>query len=114
MSLLAAVRAELDRMAACGETAAYGDLARRLAVPGPGSIARLTEALEQVMAEDAAAGLPLRAALCTGRMRGGLPAPGFFAAARRLGCHEGPDEGPHAEAFVMAQRRELFARAHGL
>lgn len=105
MSPLAAA---LEDLAARQETLGYGALARQLAIPGPGSINRLTEALEAMMAEDAAAGRPLRAALCEGRLAGGLPAPGFFAAARALGLYDGADAGPEAEAFVSAQRRALF------
>ncbi|NUB43522.1 hypothetical protein GEU84_003925 [Fertoebacter nigrum] len=86
----------------------YGALALALAVPGPGSIARLTAALEDLMAEDAAAGRPFRAALCAGRLAGGLPAPGFFAAARALGRYAGPDQGPEAAAFAHAERAALF------
>lgn len=100
--------AALEDLAARRETLSYGALARQLAIPGPGSINRLTAALEAMMAEDAAAGRPLRAALCEGRLAGGLPAPGFFATARALGLYDGADAGPEAEAFVSAQRRALF------
>lgn len=100
----------LDDLAARGETVAYGALARALAVPGPGSIARLTAALEATMAEDAAAGRPFRAALCAGRLAGGLPAPGFFDTARHLGRYAGPDQGAEAAAFAHAQRVALFNR----
>jgi hypothetical protein len=65
--------------------------------------------LEALMAEDAAAGRPFRAALCEGKLRGGLPAPGFFEAAQRLGRFSGPFDGPEAEAFVACERRALFA-----
>ena len=113
MTLLAALAAELAGLARRGETVGYGVLARRLAVPGPGSIAALTAALEVLMAEDAAAGRPFRAALCEGRLRGGLPAPGFFAAARRLGRYCGPVDGPEADAFVAGERAAVFAEATG-
>lgn len=110
MTLPAALAAELAGLARRRETISYGALARRLAVPGPGSIHRLTGALEVLMAEDAAAGRPFRAALCEGKLRGGLPAPGFFEAARRLGRFSGPLDGPQAEAFVADERGALFAR----
>ncbi|MDT8855404.1 hypothetical protein RNZ50_10350 [Paracoccaceae bacterium Fryx2] len=96
--------AALADLAARRQTMTYGALARALAIPGPGSIARLTAALEATMAEDALAGRPFRAALCAGRLAGGLPAPGFFAAAARLGRDPGPDP----SAFVAAQRAALF------
>ena len=110
MTLLAALAAELARLARRRETISYGALARRLAIPGPGSIATLTRALEALMVDDAAAGRPFRAALCEGKLRGGLPAPGFFEAAQRLGRFSGPFDGPEAEAFVVSERLALFAR----
>jgi hypothetical protein len=110
VTLLAALAAELADLARRRETISYGALARRLAIAGPGSIHRLTGALEALMAEDAAADRPFRAALCEGKLRGGRPAPGFFEAARRLGRFSGPLDGPEAEAFVADERGALFAR----
>jgi alkylated DNA nucleotide flippase Atl1 len=46
----------LAGLASRGEVMAYGDLARALALPNPGSIAQLTSALEAMMAKDMAAG----------------------------------------------------------
>ncbi len=111
MSLREAVARELDRLAAEGGTISYGALARLLDIPGPGRIARLAASLEDLMAEDAAATHPLRAALCEGRLAGGMPAPGFFAAAARLGRYDGPSVGPDAMAFVAAERAALWAAA---
>jgi hypothetical protein len=91
------------------ETIGYGALARRLAIPGPGSIHRLTDALEALMAEDAQAGRPFRAALCEGKLSGGLPAPGFFEVAQRLGRFSASVDSPEAEAFVASERAALFA-----
>ncbi len=59
------------------------------------------------MAADAEAGRPLRAAVCAGRLLGGLPAPGFFAAAARLGRYSGPTGGPEALAFIEVERATL-------
>ena len=74
----------LARLAALNETTTYGALARDLGLQGPATIARLTSALEQLMTEDAAQNLPLRAALLC--QRGStLPAPGFFDMAAALG-----------------------------
>jgi hypothetical protein len=109
VTLLAALAAALADLAKCRETIGYGALARRLAIPGPGSIQRLTEALEVLMEEDAQAGSPFRAVLCEGKLRSGLPAPGFFEAAQRLGRFSGPLDGPEAEAFVAGERAALFA-----
>ncbi|MGB8811982.1 MAG: hypothetical protein WCC57_02250 [Paracoccaceae bacterium] len=92
----------------------YGELARQLAVPSPGSIAKLTEALEALMVQDAQAGRPFRAALCFGRLKDGLPAAGFFLKAQELGRYDGPVEGPQAVAYVAAERAAIFKlRAEG-
>jgi hypothetical protein len=96
----------LDALARQGQVMAYGDLARALALPGPGSIARLTEALEALMAEDVDAGHPLRAALCRAKT-GDMPATGFFEAAARLGRYDGTDP----VEFVATERAALFKAA---
>lgn len=61
------------------------------------------------MAQDAAAGRPFLAALPAARLGGGLPAAGFFAAARALGRYDGPEAGPEAEAFHAAELARLRA-----
>ncbi len=94
--------AALARLAVEGRTTTYGALAAALGLGGPGRIARLTAALEETMAQDAAARRPFRAALVAGRLSGGLPAAGFFAAAARLGR---PAADP--AAFVAAERAAL-------
>ncbi len=88
----------------------YGALARDLDVKGPGAIAKVTSALEALMQVDMAAGQPFIAALCEGKLSGGLPAPGFFQIAAKLGRYRGPATGAEAAAFVMEQRR-LLGRA---
>ena len=75
------LEARLAELAAWGETLTYGALARELGW----RMAELTAALEALMEEDARRGLPLRAALCQGRLADGLPAPGFFQKAAELG-----------------------------
>ncbi|MDG1280166.1 MAG: hypothetical protein P8O10_02570 [Pseudorhodobacter sp.] len=97
----------LAAQARAGRTISYGDLARQLAIPGPGAIAKLTAALEALMAEDAAANQPLRAALCHSRLGNGQPAPGFFDMARHLGRFDGTDPA----GFVAAERASLFKAA---
>ena len=101
------LEARLAELAALQQTISYGALARDLVVPGPGAIAKLTQALEMLMEIDAAAGLPLRAALCAGRLAQGLPAVGFFEKALSLGY----DLGDNPEAFVQQQRQALWAKA---
>lgn len=97
--------ARLALLAAQQQTITYGALAKELAIPGPGAIARLTAALESLMDEDAALGQPLRAALCEARLANGTPAAGFFEKAAALGRYRGDDPA----AFVVAERQALFA-----
>jgi hypothetical protein len=97
--------ARLAQLAAQSQTVTYGALARDLALPGPGAIAKLTTALEALMEEDAALGLPFRAVLCEGRLAHSLPAQGFFDKARALGRDATDD--PHT--FVAMERQRLFA-----
>lgn len=96
----------LAGLASRGEVMAYGELARTLALPGPGSILQLTTALEALMVEDARAGQPFRAALCRTKT-GILPAKGFFETAAWLGRFDGQDP----SAFVTAERAALFNAA---
>jgi hypothetical protein len=102
----AELRAALRPVAALGVTLTYAQAAEALALDGPGRIARVTAALERLMAEDAAAGAPFLAALVVGRRRGGLPAPGFFEAAARLGRLP---PGADPAAFHAAEARAAAA-----
>lgn len=88
----------------------YGALARELNVPGPGAIARVTAALDAMMKDDMAAGEPFIAAMCEGKLSGGMPALGFFQMAATLGRYRGPPTGPDAAAFV-AQERALLKKS---
>lgn len=88
----------LNEQARRGQTVTYAQAARDLGLQPPQTIHRLTHALEAVMARDAAAGEPLRAALVVSRTAP-RPKPGFFDQARALGRYQGPSEGPSAERF---------------
>ncbi|MFC3179798.1 hypothetical protein [Cypionkella sinensis] len=98
--------ARLALLAAQNQTISYGALARDLGIPGPGAIAKLTAALEVLMEEDAALGLPLRAALCAARLANGMPAQGFFSKAQALGRFADTDP----QEFVITERERLCAR----
>jgi len=91
-----------------GQTISYGALARQLGIPGPGSIAKLTAALEALMVEDTKQGRPLRAALCHTKLSGDLPGQGFFDTAQALGRFDGTDPAN----FVQTERSRLFAAPH--
>jgi hypothetical protein len=90
-------------------TITYQGLARALGLKPPHTIHRVIQALELTMREDAAAGRPFIAARVISRTRGGLPAPGFFNLATRLGRHDGDESGAAARAFHVAQLRSLLA-----
>jgi Fe-S cluster biogenesis protein NfuA len=103
--LPARVRSHLETLPSDQSPISYGALARALGLWMPGSIARITAALETTMRDDAAAGRPFIAARAVGRGRDGLPGTGFFDLARALG--RGPRDGEsepdfHARALQLA------------
>ncbi len=101
--LVPRLSARLAALAAEGHTSTYGALAADLAIPGPGSIAKLTAALETLMDIDAAANRPLRAALVTAR-GSSLPAPGFFQKAASLGFDASSPEALHTHHLARLFR----------
>jgi hypothetical protein len=99
------LRTRLMAVAAAGGTVGYGILARDYGV----RVSVLTDALEALMAEDVAAGRPLLAVVCEGRLSGGMPARGFFEAASRLGRDVSDPVG-----FATLERAALVAAAGAL
>ena len=96
MSLL---EAHLAALAVTGRTVTYGALARDLGL----RIGELAAGLEALMEQDVAAGQPLRAALCEGKLSQGLPAQGFFLKCIALGLDVGDPS-----TFVAFHRQQLF------
>ena len=94
------LEARLNALAASHETVRYGVLARELGL----RMGALTYALEALMAADAAAGRPLRAVLCEARLGSGMPAPGFFQCAERLGR-----DTSDPVSMVNAERAALYS-----
>lgn len=92
----------LAALAAAGQTITYGALAREMGW----RMGELTAALEAGMRADHAQGRPYAAAVCEGRIGGGLPAKGFFDLLAELGVEVGDPR-----AFVLAQRRALQTAA---
>lgn len=88
----------LAALGAAGHTVTYGALARELGW----RMGELTAALEELMAADHAAGQPLRAAVCAGRLNNGIPAEGFFIKALALDL-----DVSDRMAFVFGQRAAL-------
>ena len=113
MQTHARLRAFLENRAKHRTTITYQELAKSLQILPPHSIHQVTEALECLMEEDAAAKCPLIAALAISRARGGLPASGFFDCARRLGRFAGDPDGEDAGTFHAAELKAVFARWGG-
>lgn len=86
----------------------YRDLVGRLGLMPPQTIHRVAGLLEKLMEEDAEAGRPLLAVLCVGRLRHGLPAPGFFMTVEALGLFAGAPEGPVARDFHVRELARVF------
>ena len=97
------VRTHLCRIDGQATPITYQTLAKALGLSPPNTIHQLTVALESLIEEDAAAARPLIAALVVSKTRGGLPAPGFFDCARRVGRFDGDPSGPEGSAFYAAE-----------
>jgi hypothetical protein len=109
----ARVRAFLENAAKRQVPITYQELAKALQILPPRSINQVTEAVERLMEEDAAADRPFIAALAISKARGGLPAPGFFECARRLDRFAGDPDGQDAWSFHAAELNAVFARWGG-
>jgi hypothetical protein len=105
----ARARAFLESVAKRRILISYQELANALQILPPHSIHRVTETLERLMEEDAAADRPFIAALAISKARGGLPRAGFFDCARRLGRFAGDPDGPDARTFHAAELNAAFA-----
>ena len=104
------MRAFLENAAKRRVPITYQELAKAVQILPPRSINQVTEAVERLMEEDAAADRPFIAALAISKARGGLPAPGFFERARRLGRFAGDPDGPEAWSLHAAELNSVFAR----
>jgi hypothetical protein len=81
----------------------YQEVAKSLGLTPPNTIHPVAEALEHLMTEDAATDRPFIAAIVISKARGGLPAPGFFDCAARLGRFDGDAAGAEARVFHAAE-----------
>lgn len=81
------LRHYLVQVARQGQTVTYRQACEALGLSPPGMIQALARLLEDSMRDDAAADRPFLAVLVVSqsRERRGMPAPGFFDEARRLG-----------------------------
>lgn len=88
---LARLRAVLEQARLERRTVTYLQAADAVGIEPPQRIHKLSRLVEILLKEDVEAGMPPLAALVVSRIRGGLPAPGFFDRAARLGIFEGVD-----------------------
>ena len=95
------VRAYLVARAPNQAPVTYGALARALGLWAPGSVRKITRALETTMREDAAADRPFIAARAVSRGQGSLPGKGFFELARSLS--RGPHNGESDQDFYDSE-----------
>ena len=103
--LAARVRGHLQALPAQKVPITYGTLARALGLWAPGSVRRVTRALETTMRDDAAAGRPFIAARVVSRAGEGLPGQGFFDLARALS--RGPHEAESERDFHLRELRAV-------
>ncbi len=97
------VRKYLCQIAVSATPITYQALAKALGISPPNRIHQLTVALEFLIEEDAAAAHPLIAALVVSKVRSGLPGPGFFNCALRVGRFDGDPSGPESLTFYTAE-----------
>jgi Fe-S cluster biogenesis protein NfuA len=100
------VRAHLSALPPDEGQMTYGALARALGLWAPGSVGRITRALEVTMREDAAANRPFIAARTISRAREGLPGQGFFGLATALA--RGPEPGESDQDFHARECASLY------
>lgn len=100
------IRAHLTGLYAEDVPLTYGQLARDLGLFMPGSIAKVTQALEATMVEDAATGAPFLAALVVSKIGDGA-AKGFHQQARALG--RGPADGENDSIYHRREFRGAIA-----
>ncbi|MGM0740844.1 MAG: DUF6522 family protein [Pseudomonadota bacterium] len=99
------VRAHLEGLSGNEVPITYGALARALGLWAPGSVGKVTRALEMTMREDAAADRPFIAARAVSRGRENLPGKGYFDLARALS--RGPRAGESEPDFHARELRHL-------
>lgn len=90
----------------------YQQVASAMGFTPPGTIAQVTQALEQSMREDAAQQKPFIAALVVSRRGEGVPAAGFFELAVDLGRFPA-DSALHESAYRVEFQRALHEREQG-
>ena len=99
------IRTHLAGLSAADVPITYGQLARALGLYMPGSIGKVTQALEATMVQDVENGAPFLASLVVSKVGQGNAAKGFFQQARALGRGPGfgeDDQAYHQQEFTGA------------
>ena len=109
MPLLENMRAFLQEAAKRRRVVSYRDIASVLEVRPPNTIRQVTDTLERLMEEDAAARRPFIAALAVSGTLGDLPRRGFYDCASRLGRFDGDPEGQDARIYHASELDAAFA-----
>ncbi len=109
MLSLANTRAFLEEAAKRRRVVTYRDIASVLEAWPPNRIHQVTDILERLMEEDAAANRPFIAALAVSGTLGDLPRRGFFDCASRLGRFDGEPDGQDAKTYHAKEVNAAFA-----
>jgi hypothetical protein len=106
---LANTRAFLEEAAKRRRVVTYRNIASVLEASPPNTIHQVTDILERLMEEDAAANRPFIAALAVSGTLGDLPRCGFFDCASRLGRFDGDPDGRDAKTYHANEVNAAFA-----
>lgn len=110
-ALVARIRGILAQRDTCNPFTTYQALASVLGLLPPGTIRRVTAALEFLMREDVAAGRPMIAALVISRAND-MPRRGFFDLAVALGRF--PDDPERHRVAWQAECAAVFGMLNGV
>ena len=106
--MLERLEARLVEAARNRDTLTYQQVAQQLELQPPHTIHQATEYIEAMMRIHAHAEAPQLASLVISKMRGGLPAPGFFILLQQLGLYNGSVDGEDAKAFHAQEMQRCF------
>jgi Fe-S cluster biogenesis protein NfuA len=95
------IRTHLAGLSAADVPMTYGQLSRAMGLYMPGSIGKVTQALEATMVEDVENGAPFLASLVVSKVGQGNAAKGFFQQARTLG--RGPGFGEDDRVYYQRE-----------
>jgi len=86
----------------------YQQVAQLLELQPPHTIHQVTTLIEKIMRHHAKVDAPQLASLIISRVRGGIPAPGFFMLLEEVGLYEGSVDGEDARHFHAHEMQRIF------